>query len=805
MENSRKIIVSEREYHSLLFHLKRSDPTLGHKIIDVDALLDHLTFRFEQSPIPILLKQGLDYASAKKWMRVFRTGDISLSPQAKKLFETIPASYYSFDPLGEYELNHAEVWLLELQEDVALHSLLKRKGIAFKDITLASLGAKTYLSEQPTITLFKNKYEQFSYLFASLRKRIIEEGLNPQDVLIHVKDESDFFFLRLLGDMYGIKTRFKRRILLLSYGNVSSILEKMHAKRSLALEEEEAKSEEGKLLQQYIKEFELDQLPFDLAYASLLEIAQSTAYDSPIEDRGIQVSTDFTFAPDKEIYLTDFQYGRFYQVFADEDVLSDEALLAIGGNPSYIKTRLDCRKKWNYLKYQHFALLSRVKEHLDEKIYESQFYVKDDWKIVSGPDAFTPAGLYTTTAANAFHVRELDEQFVHSPVGDYLRYDSRFKGIEGASFASKSYSVTKLEKYIRCPYQFYLSTLLPEADYDKRPRFMGTMTHKVLERLYQPDFDLDKAIEEGKAAYIEDRDRNDEPLPVDEIFMALTEMNLRRYVPFFLKQKEHAKILSAESEKEIRYTLEDEQIKADFRGFIDAVLLVGDGQSKYFVILDYKTGSESFLPYEVFLGASTQLPLYYYALKQMEYGEENQALFGGMGIKHVGFADLSSLLRDSSSKQLSAKKGFEKMSLQGVASGEESFWQAFDDTGIKTSKKETEIKGSGRFLKVGKAMFDLHGEGHLSGMASGRAYSLEEMLEDAAKATLDTIKKIQAGDFPLAPSNTSDLRKAPSARDIACARCPFADVCYHVISRDAADYGALIQTKFLRGDEEENR
>ena len=54
-------------------------------------------------------------------------------------------------------------------------------------------------------------------------------------------------------------------------------------------------------------------------------------------------------------------------------VLTDAELQAEGLNPSYVRTALDRRLKLNFLRYSKIAMLSRVEEHLQDKIYDSPF------------------------------------------------------------------------------------------------------------------------------------------------------------------------------------------------------------------------------------------------------------------------------------------------------------------------------------------------------------------------------------------------------------------------------------------------
>lgn len=803
------IIVADRDYFPLLFSLRTSRPDLAFKLLTPDELIDRLTFSYRGNVIKTLLPLGLDYVKAKKYLRLLRL--IPDAPELKVYRDALPEGGMEKDPLGDYELSQGDVYLLEMPEDIELHSLSKKNGHPFQDISLRDLGLEPVLKEgeAPKVMLFQNKYAQFSYLFSSLRKRMVQEGLDPSGVRIHVKDDGDAFYLRLLGELYGIKVDVCLSRPLFAKHDISLLVSSLHRRGSLILKEEEKTTPEGGIIAGIIDEYALDKIPFPIGYASLVEILQAKKETEERGGAGINASSAFAFTPNQEVYLTCFQNGPFHNVYADEDVFDDKTLVALGVNPSYVKTQLEKRKKWNYLSYHRFALISRVKEHLDEKIYDSQFFEERKWKYVMGPDTETPVGLYTSKAAKAFHMGVYDHHFVTAPQGEFHSYDSSFKKIDGYKVEKGHWSITNLEKYVDCPYRYYLSTVLPQASYDMRPAFAGSMIHAALEGIFDPGYDLEQAIAKGRIVYDEAREKEKEPaLPYDEICKDLTAGNLRVYARLIREQAEHAKVLSSQSEYRVQWTYKDEGGAYVFYGSVDSIVEVGDATHRYYYVNDFKTGLEKFRAYEAFLGRSTQLPSYVYALRNGVYQKDKGGLFAGMGVKTVAFPKFSSCFNKGGVFTL--KQGRKNLATHGVFLQDEAFWEMADDTAFSekkgAKKNDPPIRvcnAKGDYLDPGKATFGSDGSGSLSMMPNGRPYSLDELLEDTEKACLEAIHKIEKGEFPIAPT-MDDLSKKVDAQNLTCRYCAFKDVCYRNLSRDKKDLSLTVAKHFASEEKEED-
>ena len=82
----------------------------------------------------------------------------------------------------------------------------------------------------------------------------------------------------------------------------------------------------------------------------------------------------------------------------------------------------------------------------------------------------------------------------------------------------------------------------------------------------------------------------------------------------------------------------------NFKGFVDKVVYTKYNDKLYYSIIDYKTGSEEFIPEAVPAGQSIQLPIYYAVLKESGQVDGH---FGGFYIQHPFFKSIKKAFVDS--------------------------------------------------------------------------------------------------------------------------------------------------------------
>jgi ATP-dependent helicase/DNAse subunit B len=227
------------------------------------------------------------------------------------------------------------------------------------------------------------------------------------------------------------------------------------------------------------------------------------------------------FSPDSLIYVTNFEHDVFYKTYDDTNIYTDAKLSLLGVNPSYVLTKLDRRKKLNYLSYLNISLASRVKLHLDEKIYESQFIDEMNWDIVS--KSINDTGSYTSEAKALLSSKIKDDIF-SLPDNEYKDFDHSYKTITAEIKKPDEYSITSLNSYYTCPFLYYLQNILKldnnDPDDDTYARDFGNFCHHIFENIYAADFDFEKVFQEARNEFIESRKKNNIPTTNRELMFS---------------------------------------------------------------------------------------------------------------------------------------------------------------------------------------------------------------------------------------------------------------------------------------------
>lgn len=806
-EDKKILIVSDKEYQVPLFRFRNEHPLLDIKFMSVKELKDSLTFIYLKDPIPYLIKEkGIEYNKAKKYATLLKAPYFDKNPVLKNLYEELKGTYIPTknDPLLEYELKQYNIYVFEDDEDEELFSLLSLKGYSYTKIDFLDLGFKELESyTNPKIYLFTDKFNQFFYVFSKLREILLLDPSMQNKVNLLVKDDSDLFYVKFFSKLFKIEyyTRFSDP--LKNNENIKNKIKQIYKDKSLVFTEEELTNPDLKTLFNLIKEYRLDEInDFDYAYLNLIEIINSKDFVTDDNTKGVILTNRYMLDDKNLIFVTNFEHGEFYKEAKDNNVISDEALLSIGANTSYFLSKLDRRKKLNYIKYQNIALLSRVERHLNDKIYDSQFIEELNWKDNQTHKNLENEGVLTSEAKYIFNTYIYDEAFYYKEEGKINSYDHSFKGIKDLKnlFKDRSLSVSQLKNYVQCPFKYYLMNIIPVNDNERHQLWKGILIHSCLEDVYKEDYDYEKAFAKAKSLYYKEMEKcNYKASKKEEVIIDIIHHWLYPIIMTIRNERSTCKYfypIKNTSEYRVEYNIGNNL----FKGVIDKILFTdpylykeGKDGKKYFTIVDYKTGSHSndiFNPLAVCSGYDIQLPLYYYALHSNPTFNKDGLEFGGMGIKHVYGNKIKDAYSDG--KKTGEDILNKKLQIEGLFYENAEYFKSFNDEDVND---KGEIKNP-KYISS-KQLFTYDGLTHtfkvkLNGTEIN--YSLEEMIEDAIEAVEKNVDKILNGQFEIAPISTKLL--SFDYGQLTCKYCPYRDVCYRSIF-DARDLGSeIIKPKF---------
>ena len=791
------IVVSDKDYFPLLYSFRNSHPELQMKIWNEEDLLRRLSCSFDKGkmdPIPYLLKKGITYPNAKRYLNLIRVADLSKNESLSSLYEELKEKgYLKFDELGKREISLGRVFLFEKQEDIELHSLLKRNEILATDLSIQDLGIKPSLPDNshPPIYLFEDKFYQFSYLFSCLRQKLLEHPEDSSRIVITSHDAKDQFYAELGASLYGVSASFNVAVPLLSHIKVKKKVSEIHSSKSFSFTEEEKKDENLSVLYDLVNHYGLAELDSSFAYAALLDILSANEVRQEI-DPGVAFTSSYIIDPSLIFYVTNFQYGDFYTISDDKNVLSDDELVKVSANPSYVKTELDKRKKKNFLTYNNIVYLSRVAKHLADKIYDSPFLEELGWKKDVEKKRWNEDGAFTSESEKIYRADQLDSLFYHKPFEDLLDYDHSYKKVEDRLLIqNEKWSASKLERFIFCPFQYLLNAYFPFDPSACRNTASGQLNHFMMERLYSDELDFDARFEEGVKAYRKTFEQNHQPFNAEEEgFLAIYKYWLKKCMDALrLLKKQDGVKLSEKAECDVSYTLKDGAGERYlFSGRVDKILFTSAGDKTYYTIVDYKSGAEDFEIKNVFLGGSTQLPLYALALKDKKNAYLIKgATFAGFGIHHSYMKNIHKLIKDDWVEEYVCAK---EMKFKGPLFSGTDFWEGLDPTAFKKGKKELKSNLGDYFIS--KNLYEDESKDSLLG--NGILYTMDDLLEDAKRGLLTAIKMIRSNEFPIMPTSM-DLEG--DKRALACGKCSYGDICYRNKTHDSVSYHDLKNEHFV--------
>lgn len=847
-ENKKYLIITDSEYKFAILNSKSKNKLASVTVINKNELLDMVSFYYadgENDPIPFLLqKEKYDYNEIKKILRILRFTYASYKDKSIAQLKEIDASlinngkkglpfldtfislkngkrdskgnkinYLLYSDYGEIELSlYDEICLFEEDEDFELLNLLNSKNIQYKLLHFEDLGYKNnYKDKQPKILSFENKFYQYLYIFSDIRKKLQDDPSYQDKISILVHSTDDYFYLNYFQEVFSIPVITKIQTPFISNELVHQNLVAFKENRSFNLIAFDEKDESLKVLVNIIDVYNLKSLSFDFAYACLMEILSTLAKSTLTNDSGIIATSQLNFKG-RINYVTNFIHDDFYKEYDDNDVLSDADLKEIGVNPSYIKTRLDRRKKLNYILYCDIQLLSFAQLLLNDNIYSSQFIDELNWRVVKS-NAVNEEGIYSSKAKEIIFADFYDVNKIIK-ANNYRDYSHTFTPID-INFDKESYSPSVFKSYFECPFSYYLNNVLKvgkyDVDIDRVAINIGNLIHKVLEKVYtNKEFDTDfesgfnSAFNEGIIEYYDGAT----PDKRNDAFIEYIRHWLKDIVLYYRKNKtevhetlnskdgEKANIINEVAEKKINFSLfDDENNEYKISGRLDKIIFTERNGITYSTLIDYKTGNDKFELKEVFLGGSLQLPLYAYSLKldeekERKEREENKKsiddipTLASFGIQHVYYSSVPVNKESDEYSYESLKDKIRINSGEGITLKDDNYLDSIDTSTNKISNgKSSRVNGD--YLKISNA-YQISNDPYIKGRKPYPDYKLSDMYLDAINATINTIKNIKNKKFDIRPVSKHD----------PCKYCAFKDVCYHSLA-DERDIKNEIYDKFI--------
>lgn len=637
--NKEYLVIGDYSYRSIFLDLKKEKPLLNIKYYGINELISFLEFKVDDTLISYLIhnyEEELDYSAALKLAKLLVEVDENLSlPLSKLKKELIEKEVIKKDKYAPLIFKNKEILLFNCLRnekgdflDLTLFNLLKKHHVSYDFIEFDESKFKedslTDIKANKKIKVFKDKSDEFHYIFSAINKLINIDKVEPKKIYLYVKENDEFYF-DIFSSLYNLKLDYEKERPLNTIKEVHNLLEEVYKNKVLNLEKikeiEKVLHNYAPKEEDFLEIYHLEDLPFERAYLILKEIITNFCVKTKYNIDAINVINKPLFKEDIYLFITNFEYDNFYKFYDDNAFIEDEKLINYSITPSYNKTRINRELMKNFFLLSNAIMFSRHKIHQADKIYDSPFI--KEFKLSAFVDEITYSiplkdGLYTSKAKSLIETKVKDDKGLKRDE-TYKNYDYKFDKIN-LNKDTYQFSPSSISNYPQCPFKFYLDNYAKIDQFnDSYLARLGTFIHRCLE-LYLTKEDFATNFETYLKLTLEDKS-----LRFEEnekfLFFECTKKYLEKTFGY-IKENLFSKELQGKpiTEQTLIYEGDIDKKVYRFKGKFDLVINYLNNET---YVIDFKTGSAKIHKELIDRGASLQVPLYAIMLKKTQPKYEN--------------------------------------------------------------------------------------------------------------------------------------------------------------------------------------
>ena len=651
-----------------------------------------------------------------------------------------------------------------LEKDEFFEQFIKDKefeiyGYSKNDIELLSL-----------LNTYKNKYEfkDFTkgYSVLSVNKfplledeifyvlnqisELLENGVSPDDIYIYVDNENALFYLKRYVSSFGFTINFPNSQSLYSQESITEFLKVAKQAQSFdaaleVLDNEIKTSEEIKNT--------LHELCFvDLEFEKKFDYIASYLKTMMIQDTRYENAVNIISAPiydeNKYIFIPCFAQNIYPKSYKDNGYISDADKEELHVLTSLEKCRIEDAISKDFLLSNNKFILSRSSASFSERYFASPFINSLGIKEVEIKDL--PEVIYSKKYGEyrlgidkdnkLYFLQEsrCADSLEHQLNFNYRNYDNQYSDAQAVSpdtFLDLSY--TSVKEYYSCPFQYYLDNILKISVFeDTFYTKLGKVAHYVFEHQYDKDFDFDVVFETEKKNYTWEVN--------EELFLERLKEDIKQASDACLKHfntyATNPKILT---EKELFVKLDPH---TRLKGFVDKIMLLDNSEA---ILVDYKTGSESFDRNKLEYGLSMQLPTYAYLFHNTKEYEDY----------HIAGLYINNVINTSYGSERGEDEPIDSyLKLNGVTVADMKVIKKIDASIVNDKSlflKGVALKKDGNFKKSSSLVGDTE---------------LKEMEDLVLEKYKEAARKIRNNEFEISPLFIEEGG--------ACKFCEYRDICF---------------------------
>ena len=749
-ENS--IIFAPEEQKSFFLAYRNEYPDADFKVLTLEETEKLFFYSYDDRALVYLLKKGYNYDYSSKLLKV--------------LSKMKPNHSYK-----DFFLHQQESLFLELLEKGLLYNFsYPEEFFKGRNLVVSGYGSTSYLStllkDLPNIALsfdddfidenrrhslltFEDLHDELHYICLRIME-LLEKGVDPSLIYLCMCPSSFYDELEIFKQIYNIPFSIPSTLPIFTLPYVKKAYEYLSNKETVSLDTLNEAIELTKEYQSSPSYNEFASSLFSLfdeeldknLYLSSLKARLKEKKRKNLNRSGtINVSSSF-FAP-KGSYAFYFCFSSkdAYKSPKEDGLFLDSMKKELG-----VETSLEQGKR-NKANLLYMLKSNSIKDicipfyFLDTSFYISPLKEELKMDVINNPTLnYEYSSFYALFELESLKEKK-NKYLIDSPRINSLsriaqgkeKYDHRFKPFLIKN-ESKRFSYSSLTEYINCPFSYYCDKVLKLSEYEETNSILyGNIAHGVLSKIYEPNFDFDLTFKE-ELGKIE-----------EEGISSSTGLVLNLAYPYIKKTYESVKdydsSLSSPSFK-TEFSLTKKYGDNSLYGRVDKSIIFGD-DTKYYFIIDYKTGSAKFNKDDVQYGMSMQLPIYYILASNSPIFEKAKP--AGLFIATI---------KDENTFDNDESKASSLFSLNGVVTTDDIFCLGDLDyiQGIKLKKDGTLDSNS------------------LKRIVSSS--TLDEIKIEAENVIEETMKNVSNSIFDISPLSFK-------GKSLPCDYCSYSDICFH--------------------------
>lgn len=503
----------------------------------------------------------------------------------------------------------------------------------------------------------------------------------------------------------------------------------------------------------------------------LKEIFSSLSIPDEKYEAAIDLVDDFTFGSDDLLFVIGFNEDNFPAIKKNDDYLSDREKKSLGRLTSHEQNQRERSfiqekiKASGHVIYSYAENTSSGPKYASNLLQTLEFTVLD-YPRLSRSYSLSWAELYGSSLEDLHwkygeNAPELPAYKKVTQNAKYRKYDYHFYLNAPIHIKGKiSLSYSRVNTFFQCPFHYYLDYIVKIDEPEDAFNFkIGHLLHAFLQKHGQ----------EG-------------PLDYDQVFDELVlQQNFTSEEMAFLPRikyefsfaydfiKKHEASIVPDQIYSERFITIDLHPNLTLSGGIDRLYVFHDLEKELYVVVDYKTGSETYQEKNLTYGLSLQLPTYALLLKESPEFAQGEVI--GLYIHQI----------------LNTKVGFDPKK-----SKEEHYQKIYQYTGLSIDDRDQLVKFDPTFQAsefISGLRINSNGAFHAHAKIKS-SDGFADLATLAKEKYLEAERAIRNFEFPISPIKVNTVD--------ACAYCPYRDICY----RKNSDYrGANTEDETKDSDE----